>query len=242
MSSPRTLDDAVGSALPDGPLPDTIDPELRRAIARTWIEHASSERAEAGSMAHVAAIVLERSGPGDLHWIAARAASDELRHAAICVRVARAYDASLDVLPPARQFVSVPVSVPSEHHGTLRVLAQCCIQETLAAAYLERAHASSVEPLPRAALRLLFSDEIDHGRIGYAFASLIDDRARRAVRAPLAAMLETCAATWHARARALPDIEAPEHGVLSRATIVETIDRAIEELVLPGLCEVGLAS
>ena len=240
MVSPRTLDDAAAVELPDGPDPASLDPSVRLAIGRAWIEHAASERAEAASLAHVAAIVLARAASPDLCWLAVRAASDELRHAALCVRVARAYDPSHDRLPEARLFTSTAVAVPEQHAPALRVVAQCCVQETLAAAYLERAYADAVEPLPRAVLRLLLGDEIDHGRIGYAFAATLSEAERAALRAPLATLLERCVDTWRTRARALPPIPAPEHGVLAAATIEQTIEDALEHLILPGLREVGL--
>lgn len=241
MVSARTLDDAAAVELPSGPDHASLEPSLRLAIGRAWIEHAASERAEAASLSHVAAIVLERTASPDLCWLAVRAASDELRHAALCVRVARAYDAAHDRLPETRYFAPTAVAVPEKHAPALRVLAQCCIQETLAAAYLERAYADSVAPLPRAVLRLLLGDEIDHGRIGYAFAATLDDSERAALRAPLAVLLDRCVDTWRSRARALPPIPAPEHGVLAAATIEQTIEDAVEHLVLPGLREVGLA-
>lgn len=239
--SPRSLDDAAGVPLPDGPDPESIAPALRRAIGRAGFEHAASERAEAASLSRVAAIVLERAASPDLHWLAVRAASDELRHAALCLRVARAYDPAHDRLPEARVFAPTLVAVPAEHARALRVLVQCCVQETLAAAYLERAYADAREPLPRAVLRRLLGDEVDHGRIGYAFAATLTDRERAALRAPLATLLERCVDTWRTRARALPALAAPEHGVLAASTIERTIEGAVATLVLPGLREVGLA-
>lgn len=240
-SSPRSLDDAAAVPLPEGPTHASLEPALREAIGRAWIEHAASERAEAASLSQVAAIVLERSAPPDLHWLAVRAAADELRHAALCVRVARAYDPAHTALPRARVFAPTAVTVPAEHATSLRVLAQYCVQEALAAAYLERAYADAREPLPRAVLRLLLGDEIDHGRIGYAFAATLSERERAALRAPLAVLIDRCVDTWRSRARALPALSSPEHGVLAASTIERTIEEAVATLILPGLRDVGLA-
>lgn len=220
---------------------EELDPALRTAIGRAWLEHAASERAEATSMARAAAYVLEREGPGDLHWIAARGAADELRHAAICAHVARAYGSGLAPLPPARHFASVSVAVAPEHARALHVIVQCCVQETLAAAYLEHAFSQAEVPLPRAALRVLFGDEIDHGRIGYAFAETLEPKERAALRAPLAGLLEVCVATWRDRARALPEIAAPQHGVLAASTIEQCVIEAVDRLIRPGLTRVSLA-
>ena len=240
MPSPRTLDEAVArERLPDLEIAG-LDPAARAAIGRAWLEHAASERAEAISMARAAAYVLEREGPGDLHWIAARGAADELRHAAICAHVARAYAGDLAPLPAARHFASVPVAIAPEHARALHVIVQCCVQETLAAAYLERAFAAAEVALPRAALRVLFGDEIDHGRIGYAFAETLSTSERTALRAPVATLLEVCVATWRERARALPTAAAPEHGVLAASTIEQCVRDAAQRLVRPGLSRAGL--
>ena len=237
----RRLDTAVDRALGDASTDLTgVPTELRRSIARAWIEHAASERAEALSLAHVATVVLARSGPGDLHWLATRATSDELRHAAICHRVAQAYDPDVGPLPAARRFPPFVTELDGDRSGALFVLAQCCIQETLAAAYLSRAYDAATAPLARAALHALLGDEIDHGRIGYAFAALLDREERRSLRGPLAACIERCRAMWRARADALPAEADPEHGVLPRAEIHAAIDEAMQTLVTPGLLRLGL--
>lgn len=239
--SARTLDDAISGTLPDAAL-DGLDPALRAAVGRAWREHAASERAEANALARVAAIVTSEPGPADLHWIALRGAADELRHAAICAHVARAYDPSLPAaLPQARTFAPLLPEVAPAHRRALRVIVQCCVQETLAAAYLEQAHARATEPLARAALRALFSDEIDHGRIGYAYAATLGPERRRALVEVMPVAVERCVAQWRTRIRALPDVASPDHGVLERAAVESTIESAARDLVLPGLRAVELA-
>lgn len=239
--SARTLDDAIAGTLPDAELAG-LDPALRAAIARAWREHAASERAEANALARVAAIVTSQPGPSDLHWIALRGAADELRHAAICAHVAHAYDPSLSpALPQARAFTPLLPDIAPAHRRALRVIVQCCVQETLAAAYLEQAHARATEPLARAALRALFSDEIDHGRIGYGYAATLGPEARRALAEVLPVAVDRCVGQWRTRVRSLPDVAAPAHGVLDRATVEATIESAARDLVLPGLRAVELA-
>lgn len=237
--SPRTLADAIAETLDDAPIA-LEDPVRRRDVARAWIEHAASERAEAASMAKVASALLDRELPADLHWIAARATTDELRHAAICAHVAQRYDPKIGALPRARHFAAAQVAVAPQHASALHVIVQCCVQETVAAAYLERAHAEATSPLVRSALRALFSDEIDHGRIGFAFAATLTSTERQALRAPVAALVSTCRDIWRGRAESLPAASAPEHGVLASEVIVRAVDDAIERLVWPGLVQVGL--
>jgi len=117
----------------------------------------------------IARELLETGADPVVQQIVARAVSDEVRHAEICRALARRYLARDVAWPP-------PGPVPLPFHGpasealrpTLHITAMCCINETLATAWLGRSLADATAPLARAAVRALLADDIDHARAGWA--------------------------------------------------------------------------
>lgn len=179
----------------------------------------------------------------ELIALARRAVDDELRHADRCWQLACVYAGRL--LPAAEPR---PGQLPrydgasEELRASLLVVAQCCLNETTASAFLERCLHATTAPLVRATFRELLSDEVDHARLGWAH--LASPRLSSETRAQIAAWLPSLVAAnlraWHAR----PDVPtAPVyavHGVLPLATTNAAVDAAVDDLILPGLRHVGI--
>jgi hypothetical protein len=109
--------------------------------------------------------------------LADRAIDDETRHEELS-RVVASRFAGKELPLPAPLKLEVP-----EHRGaspelrdTLHIVGQCVFNETTAGAYLETSLALAKGELARCALRELLSDEIDHGRIGWAHLASCDER------------------------------------------------------------------
>lgn len=227
--------------LPDDPSLDALAPAHRRLLVNLWRSQAATERRVATSFETVRDALAARGDDAGLVAVSDRAIDDEMRHAALCMDIASRY---------AGRAVSPPPSLPHErptHPGAseslrraLFVLGQCALNETLASAYLDACLEVATHPLPRAALSELLSDEIDHARIGWAFASTLDDAARDALQPWLLPLAVSNLRMWRQLSLpADPDGALAHHGVPSRARIAQSLLAAMNELAIPGFERFG---
>lgn len=230
---PLPMDDARIDRLTDG---------QRGGLAQVWLDRAASERRVADAFAVIRDAFAELDGDDALTALAARAIDDEYRHAELSRRVASRY-AGRELAAPERLKLVVP-----EHPGasprllhTLHILGHCAMNETFASAYLEAGLLYADAALARAALRALFSDEIDHARLGWAhLAGLSADE--RAELAPwLPALVRANLKMWRDTPRPYPsDPVLHAHGVPPAEAVERALLDAVRLLIIPGLAHFGL--
>ena len=242
-SSPRAWPHVASAGLPESD--DTIE-ELtaaeREAVGASWSSRAANELATAQTFGMLSTMLVPRGVDPEVTWLAARAVADEVRHAEICRTVAAAYLAKPVEWPQARTLEAPRFGSTSPELGTtLFIVLQCCMNETIAGAYLRACQNDARGPLVRAALRELLRDEIDHARLGWAHLASphLSKTARRHVAAAIPNLLQSCRSLWLDEKRT----ERPTpsgHGCVPNAALPRIVDDAIEELVLPGLRHVGV--
>mgnify|MGYP001546130774 CR=1 FL=1 len=174
--------------------------------------------------------------------LAARAIDDERRHAELSHVVASRY-AGRDLAAPAR----LPLTFPRHEQAdarlrhVLHVVGQCCLNETIASAFLEAALAGTRTPLATAALRELLSDEIDHARLGWALLASVDDRTRESVAPWLPEMAIANLRMWREAPREYPDDPAlAAHGAPTASVVEEALKMAFRDLIIPGFERLGI--
>ena len=175
--------------------------------------------------------------------IAARAVSDEVRHADICKLVAGRYNGADVAWPP-------PGPVPMPGHGraaaslrpTLHVTAMCCINETIASAWLEVCQRDTTAKLPRAAIRELLADDVHHARLGWAHlaSTHVTPDVRAKIAGWLPRLLEAAALPWLRDAKGSVDTGVPSHGYPSRETTREVVTSTVRDVVLIGFDQLGV--
>lgn len=230
-------------ALPDGGNDlATLSDEARRALIGVWLGQAATERRVGYSFEVVRDALRERGADEGLIETATRAIDDELRHAELCREMASRYAGR--ALPPPSDLPFAHPTHPSASGDTQRralyVLGQCAFNETFASAYLESALAAATVPLAEAGLRELLSDEIDHARIGWAFASTLSAHERRELDSWLVPLAIANLREW--RSIQLP--ETPRevlraHGVPAREDVFAALLDALQSLMIPGFERFG---
>jgi len=235
----RTLDAAIDGVVPDEAAID-LDASARALVARAWLERAASERTAAAAFSALTHRLVVHGAPRDIEWLAARAASDELRHAALCERVATLYAGETLARLPLRSNDVELGAVPEALRLSIQVLALSCIQETLGAAFLDASYRATTAPAARAALHALLTDEIDHGRLGWGYLASLDQTHRAALEDHVERVMDACLSVWEARIAAYPPDGAPRHGLLPRRDALECVLGAAETLVVEGLAHVGI--
>lgn len=222
---------------------DGLAPEAREQLAGVWQNRASLEVQVGIGFAAVAGGLVESGGIQPVIEIVSAAVRDEVRHAEISAAIAARYRGD-EMRWPAPVKTMIPAFAPATgaFRNTLRMVALCCINETLACAILEACVAQGKSPLVRAGQQSILSDEIDHARAGWAhlaspFVREDDKRAlgtwlRRLLAGKLDALLDEAAP--------LPGEAFPDHGMLSRATFEKVIHSALEDVVFPGFDAAGI--
>jgi len=221
-----------------------LSAEIRADIGRHWARRAQSELTAGIVFANISVALLAQGVPPEVAFLAARAHSDEVRHAEICRRVAMRYLGSDVPFPKPRQ-IEKPAPAPSQARlaATLHVVQNCCFNESVAMVFLRTCLEQAEHELVRLALRELMREEVDHSRIGWALLSseAVTAADRAAVTRAVPGFIDDMRKIWLAddAGRELPR----GHGALDPPDLERVVEEALADLILPGLehCGVKLA-
>jgi hypothetical protein len=187
---------------------------------------------------------------GDWPARVASGVHDELRHARLCACVG----AQLGTQPPKYDAAPVRARLAALPDPLLRtaslLLVELAIGETISTYLFRAGYRAAREPLTRAALRSILSDEVRHQRLGWtAFEALwpsLPEVLRAELQRHAALGLAGCeqqtakpAMLWLKEGRSFEPAYA-ELGVLHPERRVEAFYFAIERFVVPRLTHVGL--
>jgi hypothetical protein len=236
-----------GGRLTKRPLPDhdetiaLLSDEDRRGLSSFWLARSSGERRVSDAMVVIRDALEKLGQPAELVELAERAIDDELRHAQLWQLGARRF--ALDGQGTAEHWPPfVPhYDAPDELRYRLYVVAECVLNETTASTFLQTCLRQARGPLAVAVLRELLSDEIDHGRIGWAFLARLSGAQRDELQPWLVPMLR---AHWNEWTRALYDVpdSYAAHGIPSKADTGAAIVASLRDVIFPGLKEQGFAT
>jgi hypothetical protein len=229
---------------------DRLDAEAlgargRAVVGASWRERMRQEHLAVGAFALLARELAEEGCSSVVLSLVTRAASDEVRHAEICRRFALALMGEAEVPAGFRGLPKVPMheGATGAERALYHVVEMCCLSETLTGVYFTEMIARTTDPIAREAVESLLEDEVDHGRVGWAYLA---ERARQRRLGGLAkvlpAMLErTFGGVFAAAKRAPPDDAALERcAYLGRRAGAEVCARALRDVILPGFEETGI--
>lgn len=219
-----------------------LAPEKRAVVAATWKERARQEHLAVGAFALIAQELAKEGCDPIVLALAAKASWDEVRHTEVCGKMALALG---EKVPAAyRGLPKVPMH-PEASPSTrvlLHVIEMCCLSETLTGVYFTEMHKRATNPVARAVIASLLEDELDHGRLGWAYLAArhragqldgLDDA--------LPAIVErTAVRSLAPRTGALDDASMEAFGFLGNAAATETIHRALDEVIVPGFEKFGV--
>jgi hypothetical protein len=228
---------------------DGLDGEARSRAGKSWEARMKQEHLAVGAFAIlVTELAAEGCDPVVLSLLT-RASSDEVRHAEICRKMAVGLLGEDQVPMRIRGIPSIPKhpGASSETRALLHVVEMCCLSETFTGVFLTDMLSEMEEGTPRMAVESLLEDEIDHGRVGWAYLAT-RARAKRVdgLAAALPAMVEHTMG-WvidKARTHPEPDTKALRSvGYLGSTTAGAIFERTLRDVILPGFeaCGVDLA-
>lgn len=173
--------------------------------------------------------------------LATRAVHDEVRHSELCRGLAEHYRRE-PVPPPKAKRVSMPShpGAPEDLVPHLHVVGLCCINETLAAGFLQACLDVTDDPHARPLAKSHLADEVQHGRVGWAHLAHVDDRVRQAVGEFVPRLLEANVRRWASRLPILPEAGVPGYGIPTRDAAMAAIEHTVRSVIMPGFQHVGV--
>jgi hypothetical protein len=216
---------------------------MQKSIAGIWAFRVRSEEEAAARFARLASRLGEVGASTTVIDMAARAASDEARHAELCRDLVRHFGHQ----PPAAPNHVVSEVAPSVLGARERVLYEVvslsCITETLSAAFLGAMVERAQDARVRTTVHEILRDEIEHGRLGWAHLSLEQTRGDVLfLGSYLPAMLEsTVTDELFVEGAADEDVLAG-FGALARNERRAIFEATMAEVVFPGLRRFGVAT
>jgi hypothetical protein len=242
-------DGRYGGALTSRPAPATdpsiaaLSPKIRGQLAAVWLARAAMERRVADSFGVIRDALRARGAAPELVQMAHRAIDDEHRHAELSRVVASRY-AGRELPPPERLPLEVPrlARASPATRDTLHIIGQCILNETTAAAYLELCMHHATGPTASWASRELLSDEVDHGRIGWAHVASLSPEARSDLSPWLLPLAYLNLRVWRKEtiAENFEDPVFSEHGAPSAAAVEDALMTALRDLIIVGFAHLGL--
>jgi len=222
-------------------LGEALAAPVRQLVAAAWAFRLEVERAATVQFERLAHGLEAEGAPGRLVDVAARAASEERRHGALCGELAAGYGGQ-----PTSEGPSPPALAP-EGLGSFAALsyamvAHCCVAETESVATLTTLIRRAGPPEVRQALVAIARDEVEHAQLGWAFVAWArQGRSLSFLGAYLPRMLAPGAGALFEPAPAeSEDPRLVEHGVLPRALKRQVFRASLEDVVLPGLASASV--
>lgn len=234
----------TGRPLPESdPAIDALPSELRERLATLWHARSAMERRVGDSFAVVVGALERRGASPAVQALARRAVDDEYRHEELSRVVASRY-AGREMPRAARLRLIQPEyrGESQELRDTLSIVGQCVFNETTAGAFLEASLHAATTPLARAAIAELLSDEIDHGRIGWAHLAELTPRERKEVEPWLLPLAYLNLREWRRETPYDPSHAAvlTEHGEPPTRVLHEALLDALRTLIVPGFRQLGM--
>jgi hypothetical protein len=218
----------------------------RAKVGAAWAHRRRQEHLAVGAFALLARELAEDGCDAIVLSLVTRASSDEVRHAEICRQFAVALLGRDRVSSRVRGLPQVPMhgrARPADR-VLLHVAEMCCISETLTGVYLTEMLARTTDPVARAVVESLLEDEIDHGRVGWAYLA---ERKREGRLQPLAEALpelvdRTIGPVMNTASRAKPhaDEDLERFGYLGPWEAGRIYSRTLRDVILPGFETLGI--
>jgi hypothetical protein len=255
-ADPLTLDSTGGGsrrAIPWERLDaGALGEDARRVVGASWLERMRQEHLAVGAFALLARELAHDGCSSIVLSLVTRASCDEVRHAEVCRRFAIELLGADAVPARFRGLPKVPMhaGVASGDRALFHVVEMCCLSETLTGVFFTEMLARTKDGVARAAVESLLEDEIDHGRVGWAYlAERTHERRAQGLAEALPAMLERTFRVVLGRtdgssrrdSAAMRDSEATERcAYLGPRAASDVYRRALHRVILPGFEELGV--
>jgi len=170
MTRPPTARRVVDwTALKEGAL--TLPKAERAVVGGTWRERMRQEHLAVGAFSLLTQELAEQGCDAAVLSLVARAVADEVRHTKVCGQSAVAMLGPSAVPKAWRGLPTVPPhdGLDARTRVLLHMVEMCCLSETLTGVFFTEMIARASNTAARTVVESLLEEEIDHGRVGWAY-------------------------------------------------------------------------
>lgn len=219
--------------------------EIRAAAAEVWAHRATTEREASARFALLARKLADVGAQSAVVVLAARAADDEVRHAALCRDAARHFGGDAPGDAPAAVAEIAPAQLSARERVLYETTAFCCVTESCNAALLTATLDRVRDPAVERTCREVLRDEVNHARIGWAHLAGERFRGRCDFLGSLMPRILSGSVSEEIdRPRdPSPDAEAlAAVGLLARTERIDLFRATLRDVVFPGLEANGVSA
>ncbi len=215
----------------------------RRRAAGVWAFRAQAEATAAGRFLQLARDLESVAAPSVVVDLAARASEEEERHIRLCQDLVAGIGADPGGSPAIPHFELPQELLDKERTVLLQVLGTSCINETVSATVLAEMMRCANRGQVHDTIQEILRDEINHGRIGWAYLAHLSEKGSLDYVGRYLPMLLDAAV--EDELFDTPDPDDPDEATIALGTLPKwkraaLFQEAVEELVLPALGRFGV--
>lgn len=217
----------------------------RARLAATWMRRSEAEYLAVSTFSVLAIDLVAASAPADVLSLCLRAGIDEIRHAEMCLRMVQIYSGKQNLPPPGMSSLPDDPARPKLHQALANTLLVSCVSETYATTVLSATRDLTLDPTARAVLTSIYSDEVMHARLGWAYLRYAIGVGGQGVIDAAAEMLPRAlrgVATVVERERPIGEVTdaVRAHGLMTPAEERVIYSTCVREVLVPGFEALGI--
>src|SRR5688500_17227898 len=224
---------------------DTLTDGERKRLAATWMRRSEAEYLAVSTFSVLAIDLVAARAPADVLSLCLRAGIDEVRHAEMCVRMAKIYSGEQNLPPPGMSYLPDDPEAPKLHQALANTMLVSYISETYATTVLSATRDLTTDPTAQAVLTAILSDEVMHARLGWSYM-------RHAIEAGGQGVIDAAAAMLPRALRGVANVVEAErpvgevtpavrtHGLMTPAEERVIFSTCVREVLVPWFVALGI--
>ncbi len=217
----------------------------RARLAATWMRRSEAEYLAVSTFSVLAIDLVAAQAPADVISLCLRAGIDEVRHAEMCVRMAKIYSGAENLPVPGMSRLPDDPKRPKLHQALANTMLVCCVSETYATTVLSATRDLTTDPTAQAVLTSIYSDEVMHARLGWSYLRHAIDVGGQGVIDAAAEMLPRAlrgVANVVERERPVGEVTPAvrTHGLMTPAEERIIYSSCVRDVLVPGFQALGI--
>lgn len=224
---------------------DRLTAPERARLAATWMRRSEAEYLAVSTFSVLAIDLVAASAPADVLSLCLRAGIDEVRHAEMCIRMAKIYSGKQQLPPPGMSSLPDDPGRPKLHQALANTMLVSCVSETYATTVLSATRDLTTDPTAQAVLTSIYSDEVMHARLGWSYL-------RHAIEVGGQGVIDAAAQMLPRALRGVANVveaERPvgevtpavrDHGLMTPAEERVIFSTCVREVLVPGFSALGI--